>query len=171
VRTEALIRDGDAVDAGGRLPAVQARPLRSFPSERCTQPLLSASRVSRLCSHRMSAPSEQRQHARSARGVSALPSTRRSPRCALVMQAVIDGIDARCEVPVGTAPHAAAAALLAYFKALPRPFFPESVSTVRARADPGCLSAACSRCLGPVHVAARCCGACVRSERAQGTIH
>lgn len=47
------------------------------------------------------------------------------------IQKVREAIDANCAVPESTTAHEAAATLLGYFKALPRPFFPESVSTVR----------------------------------------
>jgi hypothetical protein len=58
----------------------------------------------------------------------------------LCMQRVIDGVDEGRKVPEGSAPHAAAAALLAFFKALPKPFFPDSVSTV-------CMQLLLCRCL------------------------
>lgn len=47
------------------------------------------------------------------------------------VEAVARRIDDGAAVPVDTPAHDAAAALLCYFKALPEPFFPESVSTVR----------------------------------------
>jgi hypothetical protein len=68
IRTEAMIKDNDAVDAGGQLPGIQA-----------------------------------------------------------VMTAIDDGDG----IPTGCTAHDVASTLLCYFKALPRPFFPESVSTVR----------------------------------------
>jgi hypothetical protein len=46
------------------------------------------------------------------------------------IQKVLEAIDTNGAVPESATAHEAAATLLSYFKALPQPFFPESVSTV-----------------------------------------
>jgi hypothetical protein len=74
------------------------------------------------------------------------------------LQAVIDAVDTSGEVPRGAPPHAAAAALLAYFKALPMPFFPESVSTVRDASARSSVLAAIALCvLATIALCVLCC--------------
>lgn len=60
------------------------------------------------------------------------------------VRAVQVALDAGQPIPDGATAHDVAATMLSYFKTLPRPFFPESISTVRPRtswirSSVGCL--------------------------------